>query len=92
MYGFRDAANGCFEDWHEFLGTHNYKTGIANPARILNAQRGLHEAVHGDDFYVLGRRRDLDDMTALLKSKYSVRETHRLGFGHGCVQEDSRGH
>ena len=26
-------------------------------------------------------------MTTLLKSKYSVRETHRLGFAQGCVQE-----
>ena len=26
-------------------------------------------------------------MTTLLKSKYSVRETHRLGVSQGCVQE-----
>ena len=80
MYGFRDAANGWFEDWKELLGTHNYQTGIANPALFYNSQRGSRGAVHGDDLYVLGGRQDLDDMTTLLKSKYSVRETHRLGF------------
>ena len=54
---------------------------------FYNAQRGYCEAAHGDDLYVLGRRRDLDDMIALLNSKYSVRETHRLGFSKYCVQE-----
>ena len=87
MYGFRDAANGWFGDWKELLGTHNYQTGVANPALFYNSQRGSRGAVHGDDFYVLGRRQDLDDMTSLLKSKCSVRETHRLGFAEGCVQE-----
>ena len=87
MYGFRDAANGWFEDWKELLGTHNYQTGAAKSAMLYNSQRGSRGAVHGDDFYVLGPRQDLDDMTSLLKSKYSVRETHRLGFAQGCVQE-----
>ena len=87
MYGFRGAANGWLEDWKELLRTQNYTSGVANPALFYNAQRGSRGAVHGDDFYVLGRRRDLDDMTALLKSKYSVRETHRLGFSKDCVQE-----
>ena len=87
MYGFRDAANGWFEDWKELLSTHGYQTGIANPALFYNPERGSRGAVHGDDFYVLGRRRDLDDMTSLIKSKYSVRETHRLGVAQGCVQE-----
>ena len=54
---------------------------------FYNSQRGSRVAAHSDDVYVLGRRRDLDDMASLLKSKYSVRETHRLGFAQGCVQE-----
>ena len=47
MYGFRDAANGWFEDWKELLGTHDYRTGIANPALFYNSQRGSRGAVHG---------------------------------------------
>ena len=66
MYGFRDAANGWFEDWKELLNTHNYTTGIANPALFYNAQRGSRGAIHGDDFYVFGRQQDLDDITTLL--------------------------
>ena len=87
MYGFRDAANGWFEGWKELIGTHNYTIGIAKPAFFYNAQRGSRGAAHGDDFYVLGRQQDLDGMAILLKSKYSVREIHRLGFGQGCAQE-----
>ena len=60
---------------------------MATPALFYNAQRGSRGAVHGDDFHVLGRQQDLYNMTTLLTSKYNVRETHRLGFSQGCVQE-----
>ena len=40
--------------------------------------------MHGDDFYVLGPRKAIDDMGDFLKSKYSLRESGRLGFGQGC--------
>ena len=43
MYGFRDAANGWFEDWKELFGTSQYRTGIANPAFFYNSQRALAE-------------------------------------------------
>ena len=87
MYGFRDAANGWFRDWQSLLASKGYKTGVANPALFHNPQRGARGGVHGDDFYVLAKSKDLDEANELLASSYSVRETHRLGFGHGCVQE-----
>ena len=49
--------------------------------------RKLRGAVHDDDFSVLGNRAQLDEMGKLLASKYSVRESHRLGFGGHCCRE-----
>lgn len=69
------------------LSTHDLHTGIANRALFYNLQCGSRGATHGDDLYVLSRRRNLDEMMSLLKSEYSVRGTHRLGFSEGCVQE-----
>ena len=87
MYGFRDAANGWFKDLQQLLTSKGYQTGIANPALIHNSSNGARGAVHGDDFYVLATANGLDELNDLLASKYIVRETHRLGFGPGCVRE-----
>ena len=39
---------------------------------------------HGDDFVVVGSRRALDRIGKTLSGKYSMRESHRLGFGNHC--------
>ena len=80
MYWFRDAANGWFKDWQQVLTSTGYQTGIANPALIHNSSNSARGAVHGDDFYVLATANGLDELNDLLAFKYSVRETHRLGF------------
>jgi hypothetical protein len=87
MYGFRDASSGWQEDWQELLRSEGYDVGTANPALFLNSARHSRGAVHGDDFYVLAGRSALDHMKQALESKYSVRESHRLGFGEHCVQQ-----
>lgn len=87
MYGIRDAANGWFRDWQSLLASKGYKTGVANPALFHNPHCGARGGVYGDDFYVLATSKDHGEMNELLASTYSVRETHRLGFGRGCVQE-----
>ena len=84
MYGFRDASNGWARDWQALLREHGYVVGIANAALFYNMEAKSRGAVHGDDFYVLGPRRAIDQMGEVLKSKYSLRESGRLGFGHGC--------
>ena len=43
-------------------------------------------AGHGDDFFVVAGRVALDHLGNILASKYSVRESHRLGFGRHCVR------
>ena len=45
------------------------------------SEDGSRGGVHGDDFAVVGSRRALDRMRKTLSSKYSMRESHRLGFG-----------
>jgi hypothetical protein len=74
------------EDWQKNLGQAGYVVGTANPALFFNAARNSRGAVHGDDFYVLGNRSALDHINGVLGSKYSLRESHRLGFGSHCSQ------
>ena len=87
MYGCRDASHEWMRDWQELLQQEGYKVGKANPALFFNESANARGAVHGDDFIVLGPKLALDAMNALLKSRYSVRESHRLGFGPGCSKE-----
>ena len=89
MYGFRDASNLWQIDWQGVLKEGGYAVGKANPALFWNRARRARGAVHGDDFYVLGNRAAIDAMAELLKSKYDVRESHRLGFGSHCSRQAS---
>ena len=89
MYGFRDASRNWMEDWQGLLQEEGYAIGVANPALFWNERQRSRGAVHGDDFYVLGSVQAVDSMAAALKSRYSVRESHRLGFGQGCTQHAS---
>ena len=86
MYGFRTASNSWMADWQALLKTEEYDIGIANPALFKSKAKHGRGAVHGDDFYVLGTRATLDDMSEVLKSKYNVRESHRLGFSDHCAK------
>ena len=86
MYGFRDASHNWMEDWQDLLQEEGYKIGVANPALFWNQALSSRGAVHGDDFYVLGTVCAVDRMAVALKSRYSVRESHRLGFGEGCTR------
>ena len=67
-------------DWQATLEEGGYKVGVANPALFHRSEDG----VHGDDFAVVGSRRALDRMGKTLSRKYSMRESHRLGFGSHC--------
>ena len=84
MYGFRDASNGWARDWQALLKDNGYAVGMANAALFYNRSAKARGGVHGDDFYVLGPRKAIDGMGDILKSKYSLRESSRLGFGRGC--------
>ena len=83
MYGFRTASANWMKDWQ---ATHEggYGVGVANPALFHRSEDGSRGGVHGDDFAVVGSRRALDRMGKTLSGKYSMRESHRLGFGSHC--------
>ena len=87
MYGFRTASNGWQKDWQELLQAAGYEVGMANPALFFNKGKDARGGVHGDDFYVLGDRASVDHIGQVLASKYSVRESHRLGFGSHCTRQ-----
>ena len=61
-----------------------YKIGVANPALFCNAAERCRGGAHGDDFVVVGSRRALDRMGKTLSWKYTMRESHRFGFGNRC--------
>ena len=81
MYGFRDASNGWARNWQALLRENGYDVGKANAALFYNKALKARGAVHGDDFYVLGPRAAVDEMGRVLKTKYKLRESYRLGFG-----------
>ena len=84
MYGFRTASANWMRDWQATLEEGGYKVGVANPALFHRSEDGSRGGVHGDDFAVVGSRRALNRMGKTLSSKYSMRESHRLGFGSHC--------
>ena len=86
MYGFRDASNGWMEELQKLLESAGYVVGVSKPALFLNPVKKRRGAVHGDDFYVLAGRKAIDHISSVLGSKYSMRESHRLGFGERCTQ------
>ena len=57
---------------------------MANPALFYNAEECCRGGGYGDDFVGVGSRRALDWMGKTLSGKYSMRESHRLGFGNHC--------
>ena len=84
MYGFRTASANWQRDWRATIEQAGYKVAVANPASFYNAEECCQGGVHGDDFVVVGSRRALDRMGNTLYGKYSMRESHRLGFGNHC--------
>ena len=87
MFGFRTASANWMKDWPATLEEGGYKVGVANPALFHRSEDGSRGGVHGDDFAVVGSvgsRRTLDRMGKTLSGKYSMRESHRLGFGSHC--------
>lgn len=86
MYGCRDASHSWMLDWQALLSSAGCSTGKANPSLFYNKELNARGAVHGDDFIVCGPRRALDKMNEFLQSKYSVRESHRLGFNDRCTK------
>ena len=55
---------------------------MANTPLFDNAEECCRGGVHGDDFVVVGSRRASGRMGKTLSGKYSMRESHRLGFGN----------
>ena len=83
MYGFRTASANWMKDWQAtFEG--GYKVGVANPAVFHRSEDGSRGGVHGDDFAVVGSRRALDRLGKTLSGNFSMRVSHRLGFGSHC--------
>ena len=48
---------------------------------MLANKKNIRAAIHGDDFTLLGHKKDLDWFRDQIKTKYSVKFSGRLGPG-----------
>ena len=84
MYGCRAASANWMKEWQDLLESETYQIGVANPALYYSAVRRSRGGVQGDDFVGAGPNSSLDHFGKILETRYSVRESHRLGFRKGC--------
>merc|ERR1739836_46716 len=59
MYGTRDAAANWSEEYTERLKRIGFSVGKATPCAFYHSTRGLRAHVHGDDFVVVGKPKEL---------------------------------
>ena len=60
MYGTRDAARNWEMGYAGFAKGIGFEQGVASPCAFYHAGRNIRAAIHGDDFTLLGHKKDLD--------------------------------
>ena len=86
MYGTRDAALNCAEEYSETLKKAGFRRGVANTCVFWHPQKDTSVMVHGDDCVAVGESERLDSITKPLSDKYKIK-VERLGTGDGDVSE-----
>ena len=81
MYGTRDAASIWRDTWSEVLRESSMKVGVACPAFFCSHDVELKGLCHGDDFRVVGRRKQLRTLGRILEKRFEVKLTGHTGFG-----------
>ena len=79
MYGTRDAAQNWEYEYTEFLEGAGFTRGKASPCAFLHEERKLRLVVHGDDFTILGKAKDLDWFREKVQGRYEVKFRGRMG-------------
>ena len=62
MFVTRDAASIWGDKWSEVLKESSTKVGVACPAFFCSCDGELKALCHGDDFCVVGRRKQLENL------------------------------
>jgi hypothetical protein len=87
MYGTRDAAQNWELEYTEMLTEAKFKQGEFSPCVFFHEERCIRVVVHGDDFTILGRKRDLDWFRGVVQTKMEVKFKERLERGRpGAVR------
>ena len=56
-----------------------FKTGQSSACVFIHKGKGLAMSVHGDDFATAGPKPSLDWFVGVLREKYELKESERLG-------------
>ena len=87
MYGTQDAPAVFQENYTELLAGGGFHVGKSNIAIFYSGEHDARVLVHGDDFALLGDELAVAEFDKLLKSRYSVKKTGKLGFEDGDDEE-----
>ena len=77
MYGSLDAA----QRWRLVLEAGGISRGAASPCHFFHNDLQTYILVHGDDFFIVGRREGRKHVLSLLLSAYELRKVETLGPG-----------
>ncbi len=73
MYGTRDAAQNCGEEYTSFHTSIGLRKGRASPYAFFNKERNIRVLVNGDDFTTLGLSGQLDWFRSTISERYEVK-------------------
>ena len=80
MYGTSEAASIWGDTWSEVLKESSMKVGVACPAFFCSHDGELKCLCHGEDFCVVGRRKQLRRFGRILEKRFEVKQTGHIGF------------
>ena len=69
----RDAAQNWEAAYTEFMNEIGFDTGKASPCVFHHIERYIRVVVHGDDFTMLGSRKQLDWFKGRIESKFEIK-------------------
>ena len=79
MYGTRDAAQNWGEEYAKFMVDIGFRRGKSSPCVFWHKGKALRCVVHGDDFTLLGWKKELDWFWSTIKARFECKHRGRLG-------------
>ena len=75
MYGTRDAATNWEAAYQKQMKAMQFEIGRASPCLFWIKERNIRTMVHGDDFFSVGRRRDVTWMKTKMEERFALKTT-----------------
>jgi hypothetical protein len=87
MYGTRDAAQNWEMEYTSMMVENGFKQGSYSACVFYNKERDIRVVIHGDDFTVLGKEKELDWLRERIQRRMEVKCKQRLRRGEqGAVR------